>query len=128
MEQFERFAQPDIFVEDSDIVPIIIKYADFNKQRHNEHNDTPFDQAIKDYEGIHSCVFLNDGISKGKNARNQFLIYLEDAGLSIRTQIENTSRSFFGPTLLTDKPVVPNDSDEFVYLLFKLLYSSSVIF
>lgn len=114
MEQFERFAQPDIFVEDSDIVPIIIKYADFNKQRHNEHNDTPFDQAIKDYEGIHSCVFLNDGISKGKNARNQFLIYLEDAGLSIRTQIANTCRSFFGPTLLTDKPVVPNDSDEFI--------------
>lgn len=114
MEQFERFAQTDIFVEDSDIVPIIIKYADINKQYHNEYNDTAFDQAIKDYEGIHSCVFLNDGISKGRNARNQFLIFLEDSGLSIRTQIDTSCRYFYGPTLLTDKPVVPNDPDEYI--------------
>lgn len=36
MEQFERFAQPELFVEESDIAPIIIKYADFNEVRHNE--------------------------------------------------------------------------------------------
>lgn len=66
MDIFERFAQQDIFVEESDIVPIIIKYTDFNVQRHNEKNDTAFNDAIKSYEGIHSCVFVNDGISKGK--------------------------------------------------------------
>lgn len=114
MDQFERFAQPDIFVEESDIVPIIIKFADFNEVRHNEKNDTPFKDAIKSYEGIHTCVFVNDGISKGKNARAQFLIILEDVGLSIRTQIENSSRSFIGPILLTEKPVIPSDENEFI--------------
>lgn len=113
MDTFERFAQQDIFVEESDIVPIIIKYADFNVQRHNEKNDTAFNDAIKSYEGIHSCVFVNDGISKGKNARAQFLIILEDLGLSIRAQIDGSSRSFFGPTLLTEKPVIPSDENEF---------------
>lgn len=114
MEQFERFAQPDIFVEDSDIIPIIIKYIDYNRQHHNEHNDTTFDQAIKDYEGIHPCVFLNDGTLKGMSARSQFLIILEDTELSIRAQIHNNCRSFFGPTLLTERPVVPNDPNEFI--------------
>lgn len=86
MEQFERFAQPELFVEESDIAPIIIKYADFNEVRHNEKNDTPFKDAIKKYEGIHSCVFVNDGISKGKNARAQFLIILDDIDLSIASK------------------------------------------
>lgn len=93
MEQFERFAQPNLFVEESDIAPIIIKYADFNEVRHNEKNDTLFKDAIKNYEGIHNCVFVNDGISKGKNARAQFLIILDDIDLSIRVQIDGSSRS-----------------------------------
>lgn len=102
MEQFERFAQPELFVEESDIAPIIIKYADFNEVRHNEKNDTLFKDAIKNYEGIHNCVFVNDGISKGKNARAQFLIILDDIDLSIRVQIDGSYRSFFGPTLLSE--------------------------
>lgn len=114
MEQFERFAQPDLFVEESDIAPIIIKYADFNEVRHNEKNDTPFKDAIKNYEGIHNCVFVNDGISKGKNARAQFLIILDDIDLSIRAQIDGSCRSFFGPTLLSEKPVIPSDENEFI--------------
>ena len=57
---------------------------------------------------------LNDGVSKGKNARNQFLIYLEDAGRSIRTQVDINCRSFFGCFFVNDNPVVPNDSDEFI--------------
>lgn len=114
MEQFERFAQPNLFVEESDIAPIIIKYADFNEVRHNEKNDTLFKDAIKNYEGIHNCVFVNDGISKGKNARAQFLIILDDIDLSIRVQIDGSSRSFFGPTLLSEKPVIPSDENEFI--------------
>ena len=114
MEQFERFAQPELFVEESDIAPIIIKYADFNEVRHNEKNDTPFKDAIKKYEGIHSCVFVNDGISKGKNARAQFLIILDDIDLSIRVQVDGSCRSFFGPTLLSEKPVIPSDENEFI--------------
>ena len=114
MEQFERFAQPNLFVEESDIAPIIIKYADFNEVRHNEKNDTLFKDAIKNYEGIHNCVFVNDGISKGKNARAQFLIILDDIDLSIRVQIDGSYRSFFGPTLLSEKPVIPSDENEFI--------------
>lgn len=114
MDQFERFAQPDLFVEESDIVPIIIKYADFNEVRHTEKNDTPFKDAIKNYEGIHTCIFINDGISKGKNARAQFLIILDDIDLSIRVQIDGSCRSFFGPTLLSEKPVIPSDDNEFI--------------
>ena len=112
MDTFERFAQNDIFVEESDIVPVIIKYTDFNV-RHHEKNGTAFTRAIKSYEGIHSCVFVNDGISKWRNARAQFLIILEDLGLSIRAQIHGSTRSFWGPTLLTDKPVIPSDENEF---------------
>lgn len=114
MDTFERSAQKDIFVEDSDIVPIIVKYADFNVLRHNEKSDTAFNDAIKSYEGIHTCVFVNDGISKGKKARAQFLLILEDVGLSIRVQIDDFSRSFFGPTLLIEKPVIPSDENEFI--------------
>lgn len=105
MDQFERSAQPDLFVEESNIVPIIIKYADFNEKRHNEKNDIPFKEAVKSYEGIHSCVFVNDGISKGKNARAQYQIVLEDAQLSIRVQIDGSFRSFFGPALLILLPI-----------------------
>lgn len=114
MDQFERSAQPDLFVEESNIVPIIIKYADFNEKRHNEKNDIPFKEAVKSYEGIHSCVFVNDGISKGKKARAQYQIVLEDVQLSIRVQIDGSFRSFFGPALLTDKPVVPSDESEYI--------------
>lgn len=114
MEQFERFAQPDLFVEESNIAPIIIKYADFNEVRHNEKNDILFKDAIKNYEGIHNCVFVNDGISKGKNTRAQFLIILDDIDLSIRVQIDGSYRSFFGPTLLSEKPVIPSDENEFI--------------
>ncbi len=114
MEQFERFAQSNLFVEESDIAPVIIKYADFNEARHNEKNDIPFKDAVKNYEGIHTCVFVNDGISKGKNARAQFLIILDDIDLSIRVQIDGSCRSFFGPTLLQEKPVIPSDENEFI--------------
>lgn len=112
MNQFERFAQPDLYVEDSDIVPVIIKYDDSNESRHNEKNGNPFKQAIKDYEGIHPCVFINDGISKGRNTRTQYVIILEDNSLSLRVKIDSSNRAFFGPALLTDKPVIPNDSNE----------------
>lgn len=111
MDHFERFAQPDLYVEESDIVPVIIKYAAPNENWHNKNNGTSFKRAIKDYEGIHPCVFINDGI-KGKNARAQFLIVLEDNGLSLRVQVDGRYRSFFGPTLLTEKQVIPNDSSE----------------
>ena len=114
MDQFERFAQQDLFVEESDLVPVIIKYADFNEARHNDKNDEPFKSAIKSYEGIHTCVFVNDGISKGKNARAQYLIILEDVYLSIRIQIDGSCRSFFGPTLLHEKSVIPGDENEFI--------------
>ena len=114
MDQFERFAQPDLFVEESDIIPVIIKYADFNETRHDEKNDTPFKNAIKSYEGIHSCVFVNDGVSNGRNPRAQFLIILEDVELSIRAQIEGSYRAFFGPTLLAEKLVIPTDESEYI--------------
>ena len=112
MDNFERFAQSNIYVEESDIVPIIIKYSDSNEKRYNEKNVTSFKQAIKDYEGIHPCVFINDGISKGRNARSQFLIVLEDNNISLRVQVDGHFRSFFGPTLLTNKPITPNDPSE----------------
>lgn len=114
MEQFERFAQPDLFVEESDIAPVIIKYTDINVRFNDKKNDILFKDAIKNYEGIHTCVFVNDGISKGINARSQFLIILEGVDLSIRVQIDGSSRSFFGPTLLSEKPVIPSDENEFI--------------
>ena len=113
MEQFERLVQQDIFVEESDIAPVIIKYADFNEVRHNDKNSTPFKEAIKSYEGVHPCVFVNDGTSKGKSARTQYLIILEDINLSIRVQIDGSNRSFFGPTLL-DNSIIPSDENEFI--------------
>lgn len=114
MEQFERFAQPDLFIEKSDIVPIIIKYTDSNEKWHNEKNDIPFKDAIKRCDGIHTCVFVNNGISKGQNARTQYQIVLEDIQLSIRVQIDGRFRYFFGPALLADKPVIPSDENEYI--------------
>ena len=114
MPPFERFEHTDVFVEDSQIVPIIVKYADFNERRHNESNTTSFKDAIIEYSGIHSCVFVNDGFSKGKNPRQQVLIILEDAGRSIRTQIDGGERSFFGPSFLTESCIIPNDENEYV--------------
>lgn len=114
MAYFERLEQSDVFVEDSNIVPIIIKYADFNEKHHNENNATPFKDAISQFNGIHSCVFVNDGMSNNRSPRQQVLIILEDAGLSIRTQIDGSERAFFGPSLLTESCIIPNDENEYI--------------
>lgn len=114
MDIFERFAQTDIFVENSDIVPIIVKYLDGNERYHNEHHEKSFKDAIKDYEGIHTCVFVNDGMSRGRNPQAQFLIIIEDVGISIRSAIHGSNRAFFGPLLLEERPLIPSDENEFI--------------
>ena len=66
MALFERTEQPDVYVENSQIIPIVIKYADFNEKHHNENNTTSFKDAISQYNGIHSCIFINGGTTKSK--------------------------------------------------------------
>lgn len=113
MDQFERSAQPDFFGEESDITPIIIKYAAINEERHSKENITPFREAIKKYEGINTCVFVNEKRAK-RGDRDWLLIILEGVGLSIRVQIDRLGFLFFSPTLLSEKTVIPNDEDEFI--------------
>ncbi|MCD8290148.1 MAG: AAA domain-containing protein [Prevotella sp.] len=114
MTPFERFEQPDVYVEDSNVVPIIIRYNDSNEEYHKKNNATSFRDSIPLFNGIHTCVFVNDGMSKGKIPRQQFLIILEDVGRSIRAQIDNGKRSFFGPSLLTESGIIPNDENEYI--------------
>ena len=114
MSLFERSEQPDVFVEDSNVVPIIIKYTESNEKYYNENNKTSFTDAISQYAGVHTCVFVNDGMSKGRNPQQQFLIYLEDAGLYIRTRIDGNGRSFYGSLLFTGNCVIPTDENEFI--------------
>ena len=82
MAQFERISEPDVFLDDSNIIPIVISYSDKSRQIYDEHNDDKFSDAITKYLGVHDCVFINDGL-KGVNPKLQILIVLEDVGLNI---------------------------------------------
>ena len=113
MAQFERISEPDVFLDDSNIIPIVISYSDKSRQIYDEHNDDKFSDAITKYLGVHDCVFINDGL-KGVNPKLQILIVLEDVGLSIRVQIDKYMRSFFAPSFFSDGYVIPNDENEYI--------------
>lgn len=113
MAQFERISEPDVFLDDSNIIPIVISYSDKSRQIYDEHNDDKFSDVITKYLGVHDCVFINDGL-KGVNPKLQILIVLEDVGLSIRVQIGKYMRSFFAPSFFSDGYVIPNDENEYI--------------
>ena len=115
MEEFERTQNDSLYSDDFDIVPIIIKYHPNNEKWHNEHNNNLFSESIKHYEGIHDCIFVNDGINKNaRNPRPNIIINLEGTELSLRAQIDSGERSLFGPSLKENEFVLPADENEFI--------------
>jgi superfamily I DNA and/or RNA helicase len=115
MAEFERTEANGLYVDESNIIPIIIKYNDNSEKWHNERSNTKFQDAIKQYEGTHDCFFVFDGISKGQRPRPQVTIMLKDTALSIKTLIEDGGRSFWGLSLLDEGFVVPNDESEYIH-------------
>ncbi len=115
MAEFVRTEANGLYIDESNIIPIIIKYNDNSEKWHNERSKTKFQDAIKQYEGIHDCFFVFDGQSKGQSPRPQIIIMLENTTFSIKTLIEGGERSFWGPSLLDEGFVVPNDTSEFIH-------------
>ena len=115
MAEFERTEESGLYIDDSKIIPIIIKYNDNSAKWHNERSNTKFQDAIKQYEGIHNCFFVFDGIStRGKTPQPQVIIMLENTVLSIKALIEGGERSFWGLSLLDEGFIVPNDKSEYI--------------
>lgn len=115
MAELERKQNDSLYSDDFDIIPVIIKYHPNNERWHNERSNSLFKDAIKLYEGIHDCIFVNDGIPK--NARKKkanIIIMIDGSELSIKAQIDEGDRSFFGPTLKDDGFVAPTDENEFI--------------
>lgn len=115
MADFERTQNESLYSDDFEIVPIIIKYHPKNEKWHNEHNNNLFVDAIKQYEGIQDCIFINDGIPKNaKNQKPYVIINIEGTELSLRAQIDNGERSLFGPSLREGEFVLPADENEYI--------------
>lgn len=116
MPEFERIEENGLYIDESKIIPIIIRYNDNSAKWHNERSKTKFQDAIKQYEGTHNCFFVFDGIStKGKNPQSQVIIMLENTALSINALIEGGERSFWGLSLLDEGFIVPNDKSEYIH-------------
>ncbi len=128
MAEFERTEANGLYVEETNIIPIIIKYNDNSEKWHNEHSKTKFQDAIKQYEGTHNCFFVFDGIStKGKNPQPQVIIMLENTALSIKALIEGGERSFWGLSLLDEGFIVPNDQSEYIHSRCSIRFINSDI-
>jgi len=116
MAEFERTEENGLYIDVSKIIPIVIKYNDNREKWHNERSKTKFQDAIKQYEGIHDCFFVSDGIStKGKSPQQQVIIMLDNTVLSIKALIEGGERSFYVLSLVDEGFVVPNDTSEFIH-------------
>jgi superfamily I DNA and/or RNA helicase len=115
MAEFVRTEANELYIDESNIIPIIIKYNDNREKWHNAHSETKFQDAIKQYEGIHDCFFVSDGIStKGKSPQPQVIIMLDNTILSIKALIEGGERSFYVLSLIDEGFIVPNDKSEYV--------------
>jgi superfamily I DNA and/or RNA helicase len=115
MAEFERTESNGLYIDKSNIIPIIIKYNDNSEKWHNKRSKTKFQDAIKQYEGIHDCFFVSDGNSKRQRPRPQVIIMLENTSLSIKALIESGERSFSVQSLLDEGFVVPNDQSEYFH-------------
>lgn len=122
---FERTEDQDLYLEDESLVPIIIKYSDRDAEKHNSRNDIPFNDNVKQLEGVHDFVIINRGINEKTNLE-EFEITIENLECSVKVRIDMENNYFFSPKFSDKQIFAPEGDNECLRIKANLIFTTNV--
>ena len=122
---FERTEDQEMYLEDESLIPIIIKYTERDAEKHNSHNDVPFDDNIKQLEGVHDFIVINRGINE-KYSCEEFEITIEDLECSVKLRIDKDNNYFYSPRFTNKLVFTPEGDNEYIEIKANLIFTTDV--
>lgn len=122
---FDRIEEDNLYMEDNNILPIIIKYSERDVEIHNKHKDMQFDEFVNLLSGIHDVIVINRGVNEKTNS-NEFEVVIENGNLSVKLRIDSENNFFFFPKFSNKIVFIPEGENELLKTKAKIVFTKNV--
>lgn len=101
-------------VEDSEVLPLFIRYTGDDAKFHDKDATVSFDDTIAQLSGTHTCSFIHRKHKSRNKEHEQLAIKFDDLPICVTVQLHRDEYTLYFPRFSVKNMVLPEDKNQYI--------------
>ena len=101
-------------VEDSEVLPLFIRYTGDDAKFHDKYATVSFDDTIAQLSGTHTCSFIHRKHKSRNKEHEQLAIKFDDLPICVTVQLHRDEYTLYFPRFSVKNMVLPEEKNQYI--------------